>query len=329
MNTQNKISLSTIVTLVTIFSFFPSIAQAKNIPVPFTSQAPYSIWSQPWQDFCEEASILMVDYYYKNKPLDKIVARQELLNISKIKENYFGWSLDENAEKINQLVNNFLSWETKIVENPELDEIKMEIDASRPVILPVHGKFLYNPYFRYGGPDYHTIVISGYDDTTQEFITQEPGTRHGFNFRYKYDTLLNAMHDFLPGNTRVGKKLALFTDKNLNISKDIDADKDGLSKEDELKLGTILCLEDSDGDGYKDGQEVKTGYSPTISESNLPNKSLIKSPSDPKVYLLENKIKRHIINEEVFLRHGWQWHNIKFVSDRFLENLKIGEKINN
>ena len=30
-----------------------------NLDIPFTSQAPSLNWDQPYQDFCEEASILM------------------------------------------------------------------------------------------------------------------------------------------------------------------------------------------------------------------------------------------------------------------------------
>jgi hypothetical protein len=330
MKITNKKSLFTIVALVTIFLFAPLVTKTQNIPVPFTTQAPYSNWNQPWQDFCEEAVILMIDSYYTGGKLDKPTASKELLQINKIKENHLGKSLDEDANKIISLVNNFLSWETKLVKNPTLEQIKKEIDMGRPIIAPVHGRYLYNPYFRNGGPDYHAVVISGYDEEKQEFITQEPGTRYGFNFRYKYDTLLNALHDFLPGyKTKEGQKIALFTDKTLDSSKETDGDKDGLLKMDELKYGTILWLLDSDGDGFKDGDEVKSGYSPTLAENKLKNGTLIKSPADPKVYLVENNTKRHIANEKVFLSHGWQWGDIKSVSNIFLEKLKTGKKLIN
>lgn len=314
---------------VTLFLFSPLLAQAKNIVVPFTVQAPFGSWAQPWQDFCEEATIVMVDSFYTGRQLDKYTARDELLKIDRIKQNHLGWSLDEDAEKITSLVNNFLSWEIKLVENPTLEQIKAEIDAGRPIIFPVHGKYLYNPYFRNGGPDYHTVIISGYDDVTQEFITQEPGTRHGQDLRYSHNILLNALHDHLPNNkTKEGKKVALFTSKILNTSRNNDGDKDGLNKDDEIKHGTITWLSDSDGDGFKDGDEVKYGYSPTLAENKLDN-TLIKSPNDPKVYLVKNNEKRHIANEQVFLSHGWRWSSIKSVSNIFLEKLKTGTQITN
>jgi len=45
-------------------------------------------------------------------------------------------------------------------------------------------------------------------------------------------------------------------------TKKIDTDKDGLADETEKKLGTDMNKVDSDGDGYKDGEEVLNGYSP-------------------------------------------------------------------
>ncbi|EKD58572.1 MAG: hypothetical protein ACD_56C00096G0005 [uncultured bacterium] len=44
----------------------------------------------------------------------------------------------------------------------------------------------------------------------------------------------------------------------------IDSDCDGLTNEEELLYNTDITNKDSDGDGYSDGVEVKSGYSPTI-----------------------------------------------------------------
>ncbi len=44
--------------------------------------------------------------------------------------------------------------------------------------------------------------------------------------------------------------------------KDNDYDKDGLSDKLELEFGTDLSNPDTDGDGYKDGTEIKNGYDP-------------------------------------------------------------------
>jgi len=315
--------------MVAVFLFSAIPASAKNIQVPFTSQAPYGYWGQPWQDACEETAIVIVDNFYREKSIDtKQKAKEEILKIINLKNKNFGWSLDENSEKIVQLINEFLPWEAKIAHNPSLEQLKTEIDNNRPVILPAHGKYLYNPHFANGGPDYHTIVLSGYDDEKQEFITQEPGTRYGQDFRYKYTTIMNAMHDFLPGRkTKNSPKIAIFTQKGLSTSKDADGDVDGLKKVDELKHGTITWLSDSDGDGFSDGEEVRTGFLPTVAEMRLSDGSLIKSPDNPKVYLLKNNNKHHILNEQTFLSHGWWWNQIKIVSNKFLGSLEERDMI--
>ncbi len=331
----NNITIIISIFFVIVFLFTAKPAEAttneNNIPVPFTSQAPYAYWGQPWQDACEETAIVMVDNFYRGKTLEsKAIAKEEISKILNIKNKNFGTSLDEDAKQITKLINDFLPWEAKLVENPSLQQIKSEIDNNRPVIIPVHGKYLYNPRFKNGGPDYHALVISGYDNNTNEFITQEPGTRHGKDFRYSYQTIMSAIHDLLPpSNTKNGPVRAVFTQRELITSANSDGDADGLRKTDEIKNGTITWLYDSDGDGYSDGEEVKSGYSPTMAEINIKNHTLIKSISDPKVFLLENTKKRHILNEQVFLNHGWKWGDIKIVSEKFLESLTTGGEINN
>lgn len=267
MNIKSKTILLIVVTLVITFLFSPNLVQTKNLLVPFTPQAPEKIWSQPWQDACEETSIAMVNNFYQNntkKTLEKTEAKKDILEIFKIKEIYAGKSLDENTNKIAEMINNYLSWEAKIVKNPTLEQIKTEIDSGQPVIIPVHGKSLKNQNFKNGGPNYHMLVISGYDNDKQIFITQEPGTQYGLDFPYSFATIMDAIHDFLPYNqTNKGEKMAIFTQKNLDTSANLDPDKDGLSKKEEWQYGSISWLSDSDGDGYSDGEEVKNGYSPT------------------------------------------------------------------
>lgn len=324
---MKKINRTTIFVLL-VALFFPTICLSKQLTLPFTTQAPYGYWAQPWQDACEEATIVMVDQYYANKKLNPKAAKNQILNVLKIKNNAFGWSLDENAEKIKKIINYYFPWEARIVENPTIEQIKNEIDNNRPIIAPVHGKALQNPFFRSGGPDYHTVIIAGYDEKTNEFIVGEPGTKHGLDYRYAYGTIMNAIHDHVPGfQTKYGKKTVLFTNKKLESSANLDGDKDGLIKKDELKHGSILWLKDSDGDGYTDGDEVNFGYSPTIAENILMNGSLIKTRNSPKVYLLINNAKRHILNERVFTNNGWKWRNIITVSSGFLNALTEKEPI--
>lgn len=246
---------------------FPLATSAKTyLPIPFTVQAPDGIWTQPWYDACEEAAIAMVGAFYAGHPLAKSDAKIMIQRIVRMELNHFGFHKDTNAAQIAETINNFFPWEARVVHAPTLQDIKAEIDAERPVIVPVHGRALKNPYYRNGGPDYHTIVIAGYDDAKKEFIVQEPGTKRGLDFRYPYDRIISAMHDFLPGGrTKFGKPVAIFTKRRVTDSGELDGDGDGLTKLMELRYGSILWLYDSDGDGMSDGEEAAKGLSPTRS----------------------------------------------------------------
>ena len=309
---------------------FTRATSAKELPVPFTSQAPHGHWSQPWQDACEEAAVVMVDLFYA-KDTERAIgvskAAEQILRTYRIKTNAFGYSVDENADKITALINTYYIWEARRTEEPTIEDIKKEIDAERPVIVPAHGRSLLNPYFRDGGPEYHMFVISGYDEERKEFIVQEPGTRRGLDFRYPYDRVMSAMHDFVPNRTRTGAKVAIFTSPVVNQSADLDGDNDGLTKAEELRHGTVLWLRDSDGDGYSDGDEVRYGYLPTVPEQRLPSGSLVKAASQTEVYYLENGSKRHIANEKSFVSRRYRWENIRTVSKKFLDTLWDGSKI--
>ena len=55
------------------------------------------------------------------------------------------------------------------------------------------------------------VVIIGYDDQTREFIVHEPGTKQGNKFRYRYENLVHAIHDWTgnPATILEGKKTML------------------------------------------------------------------------------------------------------------------------
>jgi len=311
--------------------FFNTVKAETNLTVPFTTQSPYGHWIAPWDNACEETSTTMIDKYYQNyssKTLEPDDAGPAIMRLVKLEDNFLGFNKDTNASQLAYIINNFLPWEAKLVENPTLEQLKHEIDTRHPIIVPVYVPNLYNPYYS-NNFYYHVLVISGYDDNTKEFITQDPGTKHGLDFRYSYDNIISAIHDLLPGKkTAEGKKIAIFTNPNLDLSKKLDGDKDGLTKEQELKYGTILYFTDSDGDGHSDGQEVKNGYSPTTPAPVLLDNILVKTSNSPRVYLTENGQKRYITSEQVFLSHNWKWSDIKNINSQFLaEQISDGLEI--
>ncbi len=309
---------------------FLSASNAQALPVPFVVQAPHGNWDQPYQDACEEASITMLRAYYQGDDRANLSAAESdrmILDLVATENEILGYNRDTSLADVARVINDFYPFEAYVVSNPTLEDVKREIDHKRPVVLPVWGRFLTsNPHFSPPGPTYHTIVIIGYDDAREQFITHEPGTRYGAKFRYGYSELMDNLQDFVPGadyrpSLDVRVKHGLFTRGILESSGLSDADGDGLQKTDELSLHTSLRLRDTDHDGYSDGKEVEIGYSPTIDEYGLNAGTLVKTADDPRVYVLEGGKKRHILNERAFEKAGYDWSDIVVVSDRFIHQI--------
>ncbi len=184
------------------------IRTALNIEVPFFTQAPHSNWDYPWQEACEEASILNVANIFKGMNLNKDTFNTELLRLVEWEKIYFGsyehTSISQTAEMIKIQYN----LRTEIHENPSFDDIKTIISNGHLIVAPFAGKLLYNPNFKNGGPNYHMIVIKGYDTEKMQIITNDVGTRMGSNYTYDWSVIENALHDWSnPDITDGAKKI--------------------------------------------------------------------------------------------------------------------------
>lgn len=187
------------------------LPEEKTVAVPFSAQAPEGNWAEPWQNACEEASIIMIDNFYKGDAISKEQAKKEILSIFTVKEATEGVSEDESMATIARIIDSAkLSWTAYVVENPSIEDLKKELTTGRPIIMPIDARQVDNP--NYTDVDYHVIVVKGYDNITQEFITNDPGTSRGEDFRYMYNDLYSAIHDFTKGaNSAGGPKRVLFT----------------------------------------------------------------------------------------------------------------------
>lgn len=220
-----KVSSSSVSSLSSSKNLKKVLPETFNLAVPFTSQAPEKKWSQPWQDACEEAAILMIDAYYKSYLLSPLFVKDEIIKMVQWEENKT-WGLSIEAEKIQKIFQDYMQgynsktqkvstspstvknfYHVKIIENPTIDEIKQYIANGQPVLVVADGKILPNPYFQNGGPEYHVLVIRGY--TKDSFITNDPGTQFGENFKYKYDDLMNAIRDWNSGEVKSGRRVVL------------------------------------------------------------------------------------------------------------------------
>jgi hypothetical protein len=75
-----------------------------------------------------------------------------------------------------------------------VDRIAHHVRAGRPVIVPLAGRELGNPYYTQPGPVYHMLVVKGIAENG-DVITNDVGTRHGRNLTYAPDVFEAAMHE--------------------------------------------------------------------------------------------------------------------------------------
>ena len=173
------------------------------INTSFVQQAPEKNWDQPWQDTCEEAAILTVDYYYKNQKPNKSEIKNDLLKMIEY-EHQQNWTKDINIFQMAQIGSSYLGYKTEIIEDPTIETIKQKVAENIPIIIPANGKILYeeNKHFKDGGPYYHNLVILGYDDNRQQFIVHDVGTQFGAYYKYSYQLLIQSIHDFPETNIK-------------------------------------------------------------------------------------------------------------------------------
>ncbi len=166
-----------------------------NLGVPFYSQAPQGDWGEPYQEACEEASLLLAYYYVSGLQPTMEEFEADLLAMIEWEIEYFGDYEHTTIAQTAEMASEYLDWtDWEIVEDPSVEDLKGFLNAGYPVVAPFAGRYLGNPYFTGEGPVYHNLVIRGYD--SQRFITNDVGTRHGESFVYSYDVLMSALHDW-------------------------------------------------------------------------------------------------------------------------------------
>ena len=174
---------------------YSQIPSSYSLEVPFSSQAPFADWGQPYQDACEEASVLNVHYFYEGKEFTKEIADQEILDFIQFENEYLGFYRSTTASELAEISREYLGYDrVEIIDNPTPGDIKYHISEGRPVIVPAAGRKLGNPNFTPPGPLYHMYVIRGYDESS--FYTNDVGTRLGENYRYDIDTVMNSISDW-------------------------------------------------------------------------------------------------------------------------------------
>lgn len=184
----------------------PSATKEKVIlisAVPFTSQAPYSEWSDPLQENgCEEASVLMAVYWARGLNLDQATAKQEIIAMGNYQLQKYGEAVDTDSfDTVSRLFLGYWGFD-QAQAHEQLSKSKMinALKAGQLILLPVNGQLLKNPHYTAPGPTTHMLVVLGYDPRTDEFITNDSGTRHGQSYRYPAARLIGAAVNYPTGN---------------------------------------------------------------------------------------------------------------------------------
>lgn len=180
------------------------IKEEKFLDVAFYSQFPLDIatwikYDEPYQNFCEEASILNAYYFlvWKNQSIEEY--KNDLMKLKELEELLFeSWYKHTNQEENLELLISF-QWENQeilweIIKNPSIEDIKNNISKWNVVIVPVYWKGLTNTLFLWWWPIYHNLVIKGY--TKDVFITNEVWVSKWDWFKYKIDELMENIYDY-------------------------------------------------------------------------------------------------------------------------------------
>ncbi|MFA6514461.1 MAG: C39 family peptidase [Patescibacteria group bacterium] len=186
--------------------------------VPFTSQAPYGDWADMRQENgCEEASALMAVKWARNEGLTKDEALKEITGLSDFLLKKYGEYNDvSNQDTVDWIFRDYFNYnKISLTRNITLADIIYELSLDHVVLTQMDGQLMHNPNFKAPGPERHMIVIRGYDPTTKELITNDPGTRKGELYRYDADSLYKAIRDYPTGYhkaiTKIEKSMLVVT----------------------------------------------------------------------------------------------------------------------
>jgi hypothetical protein len=175
--------------------------------VPFIPQTPLKKWDALHEDACEEASLLTLRYWVEGRQPDVTEIEREL-------QGFIAWQVAHDfgpsitLTQLKRAASQYWvkSWwsEIKVGQSATLDDLRRELAAGNPVVIGAAGRELKNPHFKNGGPNYHMLVLIGYDE--DGFVTNDPGTQFGASYRYTIEIIEAAWHDWNAQNILSGTR---------------------------------------------------------------------------------------------------------------------------
>jgi len=166
-----------------------------RIAMPFASQAPKGNWNPPYDEACEEASLIIVHHYLEGTPLNADIMDADILSMVDYEEKE-GLPIDIDMHELASVAKGIYGYDAEVVEGNDvtIERIERELADGNPVIVPLAGQDIGNPNYTGDGPPYHVLVILGYDG--KNFITHDVGTRKGENYVYRKEVIMDAIHDW-------------------------------------------------------------------------------------------------------------------------------------
>lgn len=180
----------------------PSTSSIVLQNVPFSSQAPFGLWSDLRQeDGCEEASSFMAVEWALGQTFTKQRAEDNILGSSDYTLKKYGEYRDvSSTDTLNWIIKDYFNYKNASQKKGATkQDIINELKKGNVIIAPMNGQALHNPNFIQPGPPHHKLLIKGYDPIQKVFITNDPGTRKGNSYEYNEDVLYNAIRDYKTG----------------------------------------------------------------------------------------------------------------------------------
>lgn len=187
-------------------STIPSnIPDKYNLSMEFHSQAPLLNWDYFHEEMCEEASILLVLNYFDNVSMTNQEFDDALQKMKEEEERNIGvWESTTVSQMKRFIETAYPSYRVEIIDNITQEQIEQYLASNIPVLLPMSGRTIGNPFYKPPGPIYHVLVIKGYTKT--HFITNDVGTKRGKDFFYTKEIIMNNIHDWNEDNIFNGAK---------------------------------------------------------------------------------------------------------------------------
>jgi len=166
------------------------------LSVPYTVQAPLVNWAVH-EESCEEAAVLMYHYFLSGKEtfsgstiIPAYVANSEMIKMKHWQVSHYGREPDLSIEKLGVFVSQYYGYHPRVFKGITIQDIKRELSAGHPVLVPVMTHALKNPHY---GPKsvYHILLIKGYN--SKGAITNDAGIKEGQSAAYPWSTVFSAI----------------------------------------------------------------------------------------------------------------------------------------